>query len=68
MGRRPKPKWPDKTEVPLHLQNQIDAACRRLAMLCIRAGIDLSYVDADGLLVKVDRGSPPKPKHRRERR
>jgi hypothetical protein len=60
--KRPKPVWPKDTEVPLRLQNQIDSAARRLAMLCLWADIDLSYVDKDGLSVKVDR---PKPKRRR---
>jgi hypothetical protein len=62
--KRPKPIWPKDTEVPLRLQNQIDSAARKLAMLCIQADIDLSYVDKDGLLVKVDR-APRKPKRRR---
>lgn len=66
--KRPKPIWPKNTTAPLRMQNQIDAAARKLAVLCIRAGIDLSYVDKDGLLVKVSRGSPPKPKKRRKSR
>lgn len=61
---RPKPDWPKNTTVPLRLQNQIDAAARKLAVLCIRAGIDLSYVDADGLTVRVNRAPRKSKRHR----
>lgn len=52
--------------MPLRLRNQIDSAARKLAMLCIRADINLSYVDRDGLSVKVAR-APRKRKTKRRR-
>ena len=62
--KRPKCKWPKNTTVSPWFQSRIDAAARKLAMWCLLADIDLTYVDADGLLVSVKR-APRKPKRRR---
>lgn len=58
--------WPKNTPVRMALQNKIDAACQKLARLCIVADIDLTYVDRDGLSVKVDLARP-KPRKRKMR-
>jgi len=44
--------------------NKIDDAARKLAQLCIMESIDLTYVDAEGLTVKVTRA--PEPKRRKK--
>jgi hypothetical protein len=55
--------WPKKNVPSARLQIKIERAVYNLARNCLLADIDLTYVDADGLLVKVVR--PKKPRKKR---
>ncbi len=60
--------WPAFTHVREPMRRKIDAACRKLARLCIMAEVDLHYVDADGLAVVVDRPKKLARKRKQQKR
>lgn len=63
----PKANWPKKAP-SAYFQRRIERAARTLARACIAADIDLSYVDADGLLVSVTRVGTQARRSKRKRR